>query len=361
MFDLTDRSRIVRGASYSGAFAAVGIGIVLIATSGSQTVAVLGRLSPTFLALALASALVDMLIGPLRYHIFLRRVRPEATLLLPMRADLAGRFAGAITPSQSGGGPAQVFIFARGGVSVAESLAFLSINFLATLFFLVGIGGVAAAAVGAEVPDGAATGLIRFGLVVVGALTTLVLVTLVRPDLVGRVVAASMRGRPEPHSALGRALHRAGTWVAESVDRYSATCLLFLRHAPALIAGTVVLTALLYLNKFTLAWLVLRGVGANAPYLEVLAVQVLLQFILYVAPSPGGSGIAELSTAALMAKFMETEVLGVFTIAFRLFQMYLPASIGFLVLAHALGSATADLHRSAPSPALAAEPRGGIP
>ncbi len=94
-----------------------GLGVLFAFTFEGSASAVLGSLSPTFLVLAAGGAVMDLLIGAVRYQIFLRRIRPGTSLWLPIKADLANRFVGAVTPSQTGGGPAQVFILCRGGAS----------------------------------------------------------------------------------------------------------------------------------------------------------------------------------------------------------------------------------------------------
>jgi uncharacterized protein (TIRG00374 family) len=332
MIELAQRVRLWRGAGYFAVFTAAGLGILFVLAARAETWVAFRNLHATFLGLTIAAVVADSVIGALRYHIFVRRMKPDARLLLSIRADLAGRFIGAITPSQSGGGPAQVFVFFRGGLSIAESLSFLAINFLATMAFFLLAGALAVNAVGGEVAAGAVTLLIRYGFTLVAALGAFVLLALLRPDLIERACRAMLHRLGDPVGGPVKAVRKAGIWIVDSVGRYRSACLAFIRESPILIVWSFVLTIALYVNEFTLAYLILRGLGVDAPYLDVLAVQALLQFVLYVAPTPGGSGIGELSTAALMASFMEPHLVGVFTLVFRFFQLYLPAAAGFFVL-----------------------------
>ena len=109
-----------------------------------------------------------MVLGGLRFQIFIRRAHPRSPLSLPIRADLAGRFVGAVTPSQSGGGPAQVFVLHRGGIPVPEALSFLLVNLISTLVFFVLAGGLSAWVFRDHFGDGALWSLIQYGFVVVG-------------------------------------------------------------------------------------------------------------------------------------------------------------------------------------------------
>lgn len=330
---------VSRGARLFGALTVVGLGS-LVVFGGAPDLAALRRISMGFLGLAVASAALDLLIGAVRYQVFLRRIRRDSPLSLPLRADLANRFAGALTPSQTGGGAAQLYILHRGGIPVAEALPFLAINLLSTLVVFAATGGFTAWMLRDAVPAGTLSWLVRWGFGMLAALGAGMVVALARADLVERgcrALLARLEGR------LGRragALRRAGAWVVANAAGYRTACLRFMREEPLLLVASLGLTALLYLNKFTLGYLILRGMGIDAPYLDVLAVQALLQFILFVAPSPGGSGIGEVTTAALMARFLEPGLLTVFTAVFRALLLYLPAAAGGVVLLAALDEGT---------------------
>ena len=132
---LIPRERMLRGVVTFIVLTAAGIGSLYWFTARGQAHQVWRSLSVPFIALAMLGAAADILIGAERYQIFLRRIRPGTPLWLPIRADLANRFVGAITPSQTGGGPAQVYVLWRGGIPVPDALSFLLINFLSTLIF----------------------------------------------------------------------------------------------------------------------------------------------------------------------------------------------------------------------------------
>ncbi len=286
-----------------------------------------------FLLLAAAGAALDIVIGALRYHVFIRKIRPGTALWLPIRADLANRFVGAVTPSQTGGGPAQVFVLHRGGVPVPEALSFLAINFLCTLVVFLAAGGAAAWALGDRVPAGIASLLVRYGGTVLLVGLGLILFALGRPDTCARLLERAAARLERIPAGWARECARTGRLLVGSADRYRTSCARFIREDPRLPLTGLLLTALLYLNKFTLAWLVMRGLGAEGAYGTTLAVQALLHLVLYVAPTPGGSGIAELATGALMALVLPGGLLGPFTLVYRALLVHAPAMAGACVLA----------------------------
>ena len=72
----------------------------------------------------------------------------------------------------------------------------------------------------------------------------------------------------------------------------------------------------------------LLGIGAFVPFWLFMSIQASIQFLLYFAPSQGGSGIAELSIAGLLSGYMANEFLPIFTLAHRTFLLFVPAMIG---------------------------------
>ena len=323
-----DRRRMGRGLAAFAALTVAGLGVLFVFTLRGDMSDVVRNISAGFLFLAALGTVADLLIGALRYQIFLRRIRPGTSIGLPIKADLANRFIGAMTPSQTGGGPAQVFILHRGGIPIPEALSFLMINFVSTLVFFLVAGGLTAWGLRDHFTQGAVQYLVQWGFVAfLGGLMFMV-VGLVRPDLIVRLVSSLVRWLEASPRAWAGVVAKGGRILLDSADRYQQSCTRFTREAPWLLVGSFLLTVVLYLNKFTLAWFVMRGLGVNGDYGTTLAVQALLHFILYVAPTPGGSGIAELSTGALMAVLLPTNLLGPFTLAYRFFLLYLPAAAG---------------------------------
>ncbi len=214
-----------------------------------------------------------------------------------------------------------------------DALAFLLINFISTLLFFLIAGGFSAWVFHARFSGSSIRLLVEYGFVAFAACFVVMMVGLFRPDLVARFLeAAAGRLRPMNDRWWARTLAWVFESVASTVDQYRSACTRFISEAPLLPVASFVLTVVLYLNKFTLGWLVMRGLGVHGSYVTTVALQALLHFILYVAPSPGGSGIAELSTGAVMALLMPPQLRAPFTLAYRFFLLYLPAAVGAFVL-----------------------------
>jgi uncharacterized protein (TIRG00374 family) len=85
-------------------------------------------------------------------------------------------------------------------------------------------------------------------------------------------------------------------------------------------------------NKLLAGYVALRAVGIEAHFVDVLLVQTLITFLLYFAPTPGASGIAEiLSTAVMSSVYLPRELGPLYTLIWRAILSYYTLAFGFFV------------------------------
>ena len=79
-------------------------------------------------------------------------------------------------------------------------------------------------------------------------------------------------------------------------------------------------------------YFILLGLGIQSELMQVIAIQILIQFMIYFAPSPGGSGFAEMSISVLFEKIVPAAVLPLFTLLQRSYLLFFPSVIGAAVV-----------------------------
>ncbi len=85
-------------------------------------------------------------------------------------------------------------------------------------------------------------------------------------------------------------------------------------------------------NKLLAGYVALRAIGIEAPFVDVLLLQTLITFLLYFfAPTPGGSGIAELLSAAVMSIYVPRPLTALYTLLWRLVISYFTIIFGSVV------------------------------
>ena len=92
-----------------------------------------------------------------------------------------------------------------------------------------------------------------------------------------------------------------------------------------------------------MGYVVARTLGQNVPLGLFIGVQIIQLFLIYSAPTPGASGVAELSCVWLLGTMMPTEALLLYVVLWRFTTTVLGAIIGGAVLLHELHREPAGL------------------
>ena len=111
-------------------------------------------------------------------------------------------------------------------------------------------------------------------------------------------VARRCTGSPTGPAAAARASPAGSRGCAPGIDQAHERVLAF--NTPrgwlALFWATM-LSGPSHANKLLAGYVALRALGIEANFVDVLLVQTLITFLLYFAPTPGASGIAEVLSA----------------------------------------------------------------
>jgi len=121
------------------------------------------------------------------------------------------------------------------------------------------------------------------------------------------------------------------------VRQYQSYITHYFRHEKVVLLWNILLTLILYLNKCLIAFVVLKGMGLQASLLQVISILLLIIFLLYFAPTPGASFIAEASTSALMSVIVPAPLLILFAFLWRFFTTYFGVLVGGVILLKELG------------------------
>lgn len=246
-------------------------------------------------------------------------------------------WASYLTPSQTGGGPMMIYTLKRFGVPLPQAMVSTLMTFVATVLFFAIIGPLA-------VFRGAGQSLAQHG--VLGQ--TINLNDLFRLSLAGFLTAGLAAIFLIAFPSVARRLVR---WIVrrigrrfsdrvshgvdellEGIDRAHESMVAFFRVTGWLaLAGGIVLSAAAHANKLLAGYVVLRMLDIHAPFVDVLLLQTLIVFLLYFAPTPGGSGLAEILSAAVMSIYVPRELTPSYILLWRIIVCYLTVGFGSFV------------------------------
>src|SRR5207244_13620395 len=95
-----------------------------------------------------------------------------------------------------------------------------------------------------------------------------------------------------------------------------------------------ILSAPSHANKLLAGYVALQAIGIQAQFVDVLLLQTLITFLLYFAPTPGASGIAEIISVAVMSIYVPRALTPSYILLWRIVVSYLTVVVGSVVFWH---------------------------
>ncbi|MFQ5747440.1 MAG: YbhN family protein [Gemmatimonadota bacterium] len=262
-------------------------------------------------------ALLEVALGGTRLWILAHHARRDFRWRDGLHTHLYNAFASGVTPAQAGAGPAQYWILRRKHLRPAEAMAVLTLNWIGVLagFVIFGGAGLTYLARQGEIElSGLLEALLVSALVTAGAAVTIVFF----PHRLERVLLARPRVRRT---------HR-GRRLLLAVGRYRRSVRDYGRRGKRAWAANAAVSWTMLLTKSLEGVAVLAALGIPAGTLSALARQALQFAVIYVSPSPGGSGVAELSALGFMAGVVPAGLMLSYAALWRMFTGYLAIALG---------------------------------
>jgi glycosyltransferase 2 family protein len=308
------------------------IGFILVfflSTETAPIAAVVDRLELPYLLLCVfAVPVADWAIAGLRMWMFTHAACPDISYFACVKNCAVGSFMGAATPSQTGGGIAQVYVLVKEGANAGQAVSVLFLTFLSTLVFYalacIGLWGLDASG---RLPDMGGSAPFALAALLFGGLATGGFLVLLFPHKVivwlqGVVDWAQSRKR----------LGRLAAQLVLHLQDGSATVQLLFRKYKMRFVLSIPVTVAVFANKYFAAYLAARALGIETSLTQLMIIQLFLHILLYFLPTPGGSVGAEVGTAVLMQSLIPSSLLPAYTLLWRTSIMYFSVLVGGLIL-----------------------------
>jgi len=288
-----------------------------------------------WLVIGLVLSSMDWFGGGTRLWVVARHVHPGVRWRDMVLAGGMSAWGGYLTPFQTGAGPMMIWTMRRGGVRVPEAMTSTFMTFVATVAFFA-IAGPLAIWFGAGrslEQHGLVLGITLYGLfktslTLFGVIGAVMLVAIFFPDALRSLVRWAA-GRLARRSA--RAAARMSS-LLEGIDR-AHECMVAFGSPKGLVTLllAILISAPSHANKLLAGYVTLRVLGIPADFSDILLLQTFITFMLYFAPTPGASGIAELVSAAVMSLYVPRELTPSYTLIWRFINSYATVIVGSLL------------------------------
>lgn len=317
---------------------------------GSVDAPTWGDLHWGYLALILLCLPIESVTCGLRTWAMTRVLQPSVRLWSCIEAEWANVAISTLTPTQSWGGPGQIYVLSRGGASVGTALTIMLLSCIATLVALFVL---ALYLFLVANTTGAWPVFLTIMWSFLGIGSAMAIVAMWPRPFRATLAALSravwrLRGRRRPlvewrHPDDGQdapAVDRMGPLTAKLVDLicvYRADVSRFLRQGKAIFFGVCLLSLPFPISRAVLAFLCVRFLGIDASdFRQILEMQLILILLEFFAPSPGGAGIMEIASMTVMRAVVSTGYTPYYNLLWRSSTLYLPAIAGFVCLAVSL-------------------------
>jgi glycosyltransferase 2 family protein len=329
----------------------------------------LAHVRPAWLLVAAVLALQEGVCGGLRIWVLGRVLWPALPVRTAVTSEFVLMFCAGVTPGQAGAAPSQVAVLAYGGmrlvdVATAELLtASCTISFFlvsALVIFTLRATSMLVVPGGQQLDWLLGVSMVTFG----SGLIALIMAAAHPPLLKGVVRALSA-----PLGALLRAALRAARLVPRlraradaalanrgatsarllrSVDDFHHGFRVYMRRGKRAYAAAQLLTFGFFCSRFAVAYFILLGLGipttpkafvsVGPPLVQVVLIQALLNFALYLSPTPGASGVAEIGSNTLMSPWVSAPFELPYLVLWRLLSLFLCMFVGGIYVFRYLGT-----------------------
>jgi len=293
---------------------------------------------------------IDTFAAGLRIWVISRVLQPGVSLWTCLKAEWANLGLAMLTPSQTGGGFGQIYMLSRGGLKLGTALTVSLISFLGSMVVLLfmGIYSLLIAKVDHLV------GFFQGALLIFFLIFALLIFVLCWPGSLRFVISGICKGIQKicsrkhsrkniclpPNSHIKRLMNHLHNFSEKLIDlcyMHQVNMRRLFSHNKASFLWVCLLSIVFMLARSIMAFLCLRFLGIEASSLgDVLETQLNLIFLIYFAPTPGSSGLAEGASMLMMDGAMPTGFVPYYNLLWRCSTLYLPAMAGLLFLAWAI-------------------------
>lgn len=291
-------------------------GAIIYYTVDVYTLKNLTAFQPWSIALALLFLTIGMYFDGTRLSRLVTIAGERITFLQAMQVIFGNYFLAMLTPGAAGGAVAQVMFLRRAGVPLGKATVLVLVRTIMSILFLLIAMPVVfyfdAGLVPWLSPDLLAVIAIVLVLASIGGLAFF----RTRMSLYWtlRITRRMKHGRRRKLFGLYHDIRNAVGLLSQSPAK--VICV-FLESGASLLSLYAVVPALFL------------GLGAAVDWGLIMGRMIFLNLLLYFAPTPGGSGVAEGGFVVLFGELLPAGTVGVLAVAWRILAEYLPFSLGF--------------------------------
>ncbi|MFW5986145.1 MAG: lysylphosphatidylglycerol synthase transmembrane domain-containing protein [Halanaerobiales bacterium] len=240
-------------------------------------------------------------------------------------------FISNITPFATGGGFAQVYFLQQRGIPLGNATAATTLRTVLATIIITGstpIILVTRSRLGRVFPGDS---LIIYLIFFTFLYSAIFYAAVFRNKYLKKFIYHSLHYLHQKGIISRKKYRKAIRYLFEHVDMFRNKLYYFFTGNPPYVVLTILFTLLFLLSEFSFSVILIRGMGYQVSAITIILMQVLVIFIMYFAPTPGASGVAEGGYSLLFSRFVEKKDIFPLIFSWRFFTKYIGITIGMII------------------------------
>lgn len=293
---------------------AVSLGIIYY-TIDLEAIKTITTFNGESLLIAIVALALGMYFDGLRLQRLVKIGGYHLSIQAVLRVIFSNYFMAMLTPGASGGAVAQVLVLRSYDVPISKGTSIVLIRTVFSIMFLVIMLPIVFLYDSIEIPYISRDMLLVFSFFAVLA------------TLLGTYLLQTLYMRKFVYNLAQRfKAHKTKDWLAKLETLNQGLALLYKKPTQSFIV--FIESGLSLLCLYCIAPALMFAFTTDIPIITILDRMILLNLILYFAPTPGGTGIAEGLFIFLFASFVPSGTIGIIAVAWRVIAEYVPFFIG---------------------------------
>ncbi len=302
--------------------------VILYLTVTEETVKALVAIHPGYLIAAIIVHISTWVVWSVKLKVLTGATGNHLRLVDALKMVVTSVFAAAITPSHVGGEPVRIYMLTK-SVRISDATAIIFCERFLDLIFLILMAPLGLFIFKDYIFHNLNSGFFAFlclAVLLIVLVLTLVVSLFRWPEwyLTGLYkLLRHIKGQDKAKKLIDM--------VRENLYAFITSMKRFIKEGRREVIVALICTVVYWAMEFFIVSLILMGLDSPPAIVHVFAAQVILMLFILIPLSPGCSGVAEFGFSALFALFVESSILGIVVILWRLITYYQNLIVGGVV------------------------------
>jgi hypothetical protein len=266
----------------------------------------------------------------LRLFFVLKTLNADVSFLSVYKLVFINIFISNITPMATGGGLAQVYFLQQKGIPLGKSSAGVVIRTLISasiLFVSVPI---------ILVNNNALINLLPTNSIFVYVVIFIILyiiffyILIFKIKIIMKFFYKILYFLNSKHLLSRKRYRKIVKYIFDHLELFSEDLAYFIQGKKLYVFSSFLFTFIFLLAEFSFSYFLLKGMGYDILISRIIYLQVIVTFVMYFAPTPGASGVAEGGFSILFANLVAKKDLFPLLFYWRFFTKYIGIFIGII-------------------------------